>query len=60
MRQPAPYSCVVTSALTFEAANLGSPGVIHSYLTRAANGCGETSAGSSRVGVFEFELVVGE
>jgi hypothetical protein len=57
---PAPYSCAVSSALSYEAADLGSPAVSHSYLVRAVNGCGETSANSTRMAEFEFELVAGE
>ena len=57
---PAPYSCAVSSVLSYEAADLGSPAVNHSYLVRAVNGCGEVSANSTRMAEFEFELVPGE
>ncbi len=57
---PAPYACAETNSLGWSAADLGNAAVNHTYVVRGANACGQTSAASTRVAEFEFELVKGD
>jgi hypothetical protein len=56
---PAPYACAETSSLGWSASDLGNATVNHTYVVRAANACGQTSAASTRVAEFEYLLEAG-
>ncbi len=59
-RNPVPYACTTITGTSLVDAALGSAASNHTYIVRAVNACGATSAGpSSRVGEFEFDLVWG-
>lgn len=57
---PAPYTCSVVGGTTYSAADGGDPLVLHAYLVRGANSCGQTSAVSTRVAEFDYDLTPGD
>ena len=57
---PDPCTNTITPETSYEAEDLGNPGVMHSYVVRALNGCEDPNVWSTHMGVFAFELVPGE